>query len=107
MWIENWSKNDWSGSSDSGFRSSAFRLASRRGQSSCDAVGSPAEEGDGGGSAKEIDNDEWPVSTITRQELDQYEQENNPQDIQRRFTWGRKEGRIFLDDNREESMSPI
>ena len=78
--------------------------------SSCDAVVSPAEEGYGGGSAKETDNEEWPVScltTVTRQEFDPYKQENNPQDMQRRFTWGRKEGRIFLGDNREEFMSPI
>lgn len=112
-WVENSNKNDWSDSSNSGFRSSAFGFASRGGQSSADTVVSPVEEGDGGGPAKEVgaeyDNDEWPVSyltTITRQELNQFEKENNPQEIQRRFTWGRRE-RVFLGDNRNESTSPI
>jgi len=54
---------------------------------------------------KQEDNDDgWPVTyltTITRQELDQYEKENKTEP-KRRFTWGRKEGRKFFHDDTEE-----
>jgi hypothetical protein len=58
------------------------------------------------GKEYKFDNDEWPVScltTITRQELDEYENGNKTQEKRRRFTWGRKQGQTFLADKEREA----
>lgn len=94
-------KHDWSNSSNS---SSAFGFASTRGQSSADTVVSPVDECHGITVDKAMNGDEWPVTyltTITRQELDEFEKENRPQERRRKFSWFR------TDKTPKEASPPV